>query len=637
MEQITLINMPFSTLRLPSIALTQLKSVLLQELGDRVSVRILYLNQDCAKFVGTRAYLEVSDSVEANMAGLGDWFFKTCAFPEAPDDAHAYFVRHFPNLSEEFQHIKRLLLRKREQAGEFLDELVTRYQLDQDRLVGFTSMFQQNVASFALAKRIKQRNPACTVVVGGANCETPMGQEIARNVKSVDFVFSGPGLKTFTTFVKNHVDHQEAACHQIRGVFSKKNLLFSQVDKSAIGEELDLNRYVPLDYDSFLDSTLRNFPEIEPMLNFETSRGCWWGQKAHCTFCGLNGQSMNYTAANAELALQVLDDMFKYVPRCRRFMAVDNIMPKNYIADVFAKVTPPDNTVIFYEVKADLTPSDMAIMSKAHVTEIQPGIEALATSTLKLMKKGTTAFQNIKFLKNCVIHGIKPSWNLLIGFPRETEDVYRKYLEDIPLLSHLYPPVGAFPVRFDRYSPYFTKAAEYGLSLKPNPFYKTIYPFSDEALANMAYFFVDQSYASAHLSSTVQWSTVLQQKIDEWRMQWDTEYRDQPPTLEMVNLGTETAIRDFRGSQEVVYKISPISKVLLEELETPSHMERLTSRRWQFSGIDLAAELECLKARGLVFEENERWLSLVMGKPGSEALEEPTPDTREEFAVCGNV
>ena len=40
-----------------------------------------------------------------------------------------------------------------------------------------------------------------------------------------------------------------------------------------------------------------------------------------------------------------------------------------------------------------------------------------------------------------------------------------------PLLVHLPPPSGAFPVRFDRYSPYFTRAAEYGLELVPLDFY----------------------------------------------------------------------------------------------------------------------------------------------------------------------
>ena len=32
-------------------------------------------------------------------------------------------------------------------------------------------------------------------------------------------------------------------------------------------------------------------PDVAPTLLFETSRGCWWGAKSHCTFCGLNGGS----------------------------------------------------------------------------------------------------------------------------------------------------------------------------------------------------------------------------------------------------------------------------------------------------------------------------------------------------------
>ena len=35
-------------------------------------------------------------------------------------------------------------------------------------------------------------------------------------------------------------------------------------------------------------------PSHSTYLTFETSRGCWWGQKHHCTFCGLNGEGMGY-------------------------------------------------------------------------------------------------------------------------------------------------------------------------------------------------------------------------------------------------------------------------------------------------------------------------------------------------------
>lgn len=30
------------------------------------------------------------------------------------------------------------------------------------------------------------------------------------------------------------------------------------------------------------------------LLVLEGARGCWWGEKHHCTFCGLNGSLMKF-------------------------------------------------------------------------------------------------------------------------------------------------------------------------------------------------------------------------------------------------------------------------------------------------------------------------------------------------------
>ncbi len=46
------------------------------------------------------------------------------------------------------------------------------------------------------------------------------------------------------------------------------------------------------------DAALRDTP-----LPFESSRGCWWGEKQHCTFCGLNGGTMKHRAKSPERVL----------------------------------------------------------------------------------------------------------------------------------------------------------------------------------------------------------------------------------------------------------------------------------------------------------------------------------------------
>ena len=39
---------------------------------------------------------------------------------------------------------------------------------------------------------------------------------------------------------------------------------------------------------------------IHPALLLETARGCWWGAKQHCTFCGLNGSFMEFRSKSPQ-------------------------------------------------------------------------------------------------------------------------------------------------------------------------------------------------------------------------------------------------------------------------------------------------------------------------------------------------
>ena len=91
---IALVNMPFAETPYPSIALTQLRSVVQQRFGDRVKPRIHYVNHDFAKYFGPGAYALIT-SLPSTVAGLGDWLFRPVAFPEAEDNSDYYFARYY--------------------------------------------------------------------------------------------------------------------------------------------------------------------------------------------------------------------------------------------------------------------------------------------------------------------------------------------------------------------------------------------------------------------------------------------------------------------------------------------------------------------------------------------------------------
>lgn len=619
MHEIALINMPFASLRFPSLALTQVHAVVDRELAGRARAEVLYLNHDFARYLGVDFYQRIAVDMEAPYNGLGDWFFRQAAFPDLEDNTALYFQRYFPHRSEDNEKLKARILDKRPGLVEILDQLIDRYALDRRDLIGFTSMFSQNVASFAMARRIKERNPGAVVVMGGANCESPMGREIVNLVEPVDFVFSGTGLRSFPDFVRCLLDGDEDGLQRINGVLSKTNEA-TQTLRSSVGDEMPLDSLpVEIDYDPFLDLLTKNFPgsQVEPILPFETSRGCWWGERAHCTFCGLNGVTMAYRSMDAVRAGQLIRSLFKYSDRASRLQCVDNIMPKHYPQQVFSGLETPERMTIFYEVKVDLTDQDMRWLSEARVKEVQPGIEALATSTLKLMRKGTTAFQNVRFLMDCVRYDIFPDWSLLVGFPGEKEEVYEKYLEDIPTLVHLPPPSGVYPIRPDRFSPYHTNADDYGLDLQPSDFYELVYPFDKASLANLAYFFRDHNFSAEYFTAMVRRIDELREMVELWRSRWSTEDHELPPMLYRMDRDGTTVVYDSRAGTPVVHEVSPAGLDVLQSLGRPRRRRDLVADLGRAAGVDPEAELAALRAMGLIFEERGQAFSLVLSEKPS--------------------
>src|SRR5215469_8294457 len=392
MSEIVLIEMPFADIRMPSLGLTRLKHVVEKE-NPALKVEILYLSHCFAGYFGIDFYQQVAMNTRHLTSGLGDWIFRQVAFPQAPDNAMQYLAQYYPSGDAADRAMQAGLLEKRNGLQGLIDDVIQKHRLDQAAIVGFTSFFSQNNACFAMARSIKKANPKATIVMGGANCEHPMGAEIVNNVDSIGYVFSGPALVSFPAFVRLHLDGARDSAGQLQGVFAKERSFPAQngapaaikpgVGTSPLGESLDINTPIPLEYDSFLESYRRlTGDHLVPRLPFETSRGCWWGEKSHCTFCGLNSSSMSSRAMAPARAIQQFHALFSYSSRCKELFCIDNILPKNYLAEVFPHLDTPLGMSIFYEVKSDLSEVDLRTLSRAGVTCVQPGIEALNSSKI---------------------------------------------------------------------------------------------------------------------------------------------------------------------------------------------------------------------------------------------------------------
>jgi ribosomal peptide maturation radical SAM protein 1 len=606
---LVLVNMPFAAATIPSFALSQLTALVRRDYPD-VHVQTLYFNHDFANYFGIDLYTEIAENLDHHVTGLGEWLFRAVAFPELPDNVDAYLRRYYRQPSA--AGLRQTILEKRAGVADLCAELAEAQAFRAADVVGFTSMFAQTVPSLAIARLLKERDPEVVTLLGGANCETPMGTAVARNFEMIDYVFSGPALRTFPMFLDRMLEGRLEECDEIPGIVTRRNCDHPRFSKM-IGAERDIDDFVEPVYADFVDSFTRKLSghDLEPILFFETSRGCWWGERSHCTFCGLNGLTMAYRAMSADIAVEQFQLLFRYYPWCKTFFGVDNIMPLEYVRDVLPRLRPPPQATLFYEVKVNLSAEDLEQMARAQVTYIQPGVEALATSTLKLMRKGTTAFHNLTFLMNCAKIGIRPTWNLLVGFPGEEEEVYQKYVGDIQLLVHLPPPSGVYPVRFDRFSPYFNEAEAYGLDLHPLDYYGLVFPIGAEDRASLAYYFADHSFG-AYMEQASRWIGKLDPLIARWRELWAEQER---PLLRLRSSSGGMEVIDSRSGELQAHPITRSAAELLISLRKPRRLEQITRGS---SPAAVEEDLALLRELGFLFQEGERMMSLVAFGSGAE-------------------
>lgn len=644
MMRMALIDMPFSVLRAPSLALTQLKAVVDAQLADRVKTDVLYLKHDVAARLGVQRYDKISLCSEL---GLGEWLYRRAAFPDAPDDVDAFFEYlcdkdpwrcSYAGVDQSLpspEQMKLQCLGLRQVLERQLHEMVADYRLDGYDLVGFTTTFGQPIPAIAMARRLKQLRPDMVTFVGGAPCEGTMGVALLRNVQVFDFVFSGAALKTFPRWVAALVRGDLDASHGIRGVFSRPRLKAMGPRLSEeYGEELEIDAELPVTYDDFLDSAQRKLEGTvsKLCLCFQTSRGCWWAQRMPCTFCGLNAAHARYTAMRPDKALALLQGLVdRYGRRVRRFQAVDCALPREYPQHVFGHLRPPPGIAFHYELRVDLSGQEIETLVRGGLRSANVGIEALATPSLRLMRKGTTAFQNIAFLKRAS-RRMQCLWFLLVGSVGEAEATYEKYVRDFPRLWHLFPPLQIFPLWFDRHSTYFRTPETYGLRLEPAPKYALLYPFPAEDIRDLAYHFQDRSHLDTQGQVLRRWWQPLQESIDQWRRRFAGQDGKPAAALYRQPADDGALIVDTRSGDTVVRRLSRADADLLELLEQPLRPETLGQRASGLNVTEWAARVRDFSDAGWLFEENGTCMSLVTPPAGPVDADGSSPAAETPYA-----
>lgn len=533
--------------------------------------------------------------------GVGDWVFTPPLY-----EVDTYRANEFADFLTRRSIDPEVPVAMQAHARAFVRALAAKIAADPPDVVGFTSTFMQNVPSLALAKELKRIAPCVVTVLGGSNCDGAQGPALHRNFPQLDFVISGEGERALPALLDAIASGgSTAAIPGLSWRDAEGRTVANQQAKSALPFAM-----VPApDYDSYFTALRKSVVHrtVRPMAVLETSRGCWWGERHQCTFCGLNGSNINFRSKAPErIAREVRDLAERY--RVLDLIMVDNILDMKYLATAMPELAALDCDLrIHYEIKSNMSREQLRSLRDANVLFVQPGIESLSSRVLDLMDKGVSAAHNVRMLRDAEDLGLNVTWNILYGFPGETEDDYRPLLRGFPALEHLQPPTGAWRIALERFSPHFEDPGQGFMFRRPADIYDYIYQVPRDQLYDLVYLF---DTTEAGISGPIE--DEIKGAVD----QWAESYKRSTLSYWVDDVG-RVVIEDRRVSW-------PEETFVLDEVKSNIYLGMFRGagaegvrRRLAEAGHPVTADrieelLRWFVDRGLAFEDGGRYVSVAL-------------------------
>jgi ribosomal peptide maturation radical SAM protein 1 len=612
--RIAFVQMPWASPARPSIAIGILASIC-REVG--VEHEALYLNIDTACAVG----IEVAERFASSrhLFGFSEHLFAVDLFGAA--------ALHSDELLEDMAGQADLAVSSLQRLRDrtipaLLSVMEERVLACEPTVVGFGAMFNQVMPILALAARLKRRRPDLLVICGGACFDGEMGQEYHRALPEViDHVFLAEAEASFRTFLHRLQAGERAAT--IPGVTWWQDGRVNLVP----GEPLrDMNESPTPEYDSYFAERARAEREYGVRLEldrlpFESSRGCWWGEKNHCVFCGLNPAVLPFRPKSIERTVSEIVTLAER-HRVTRLIATDWIVSREQRAEIFRRLQERGLDLdIFYETRADMSKEEITLMKAAGVHRAQPGIESFSTPLLRYMRKHSQGIRQIQFLRWCREARVHPAYHLLAGFPGEDPAWFAEMSELIPHLVHLDPPQhNVFTVEMHRFSPLFNLREQYGVvDYDVRADYQFNFPDGLVDRRKTGYFF---EFTSRRLPDPDPYLAPLREVVQAWIL----AHREPHPPSYTYHLGPGfVRVVDHRGPGRPERSLGGLARdvlLLCDEVKSKGSLrsDLVPVHGGAVGRGQLDAEIRWLVDEGILLEEGELLLTLpISAQPRSTA------------------
>jgi len=593
MKKIALISTPWPLFNRPSIQLGSLKAFLKEKI-PQIEVNNLHFYLNIAYRIGYELYSKISEST-----WLSEPIYAAILYPEKREDIRRLWSRYAKRMLKEKVDFYQICEVIKEESIQILDSI----DWDDYLLIGLSCCFSQLTSSIYFIKEIKKRSPHLKIVIGGSSCSADMGKSLIQNFEEIDFVIQGEGELPLVYLVSCLIEGKEVKDYP--GILHR-----SCMDESfGISQINSLDELPVPDYsDYFIQaekvSLKRPFQVKLPM---EISRGCWWGR---CRFCNLNIQWKGYRYKSKE---RVINEIRTLVERHQilSISFMDNLIPPNS-KEIFMELGKIKKDLrLFAEIRANTSLDLLIWMGKAGMNEVQVGVEALSSSLLNKMNKGTTAIQNIEIMKNCEAKGMpKIAGNLILEFPGSDEKDVRETINNLDFVFPFYPLKGiSFWLGYGSFvwnNPEIFSIRKTG----NHPNYSYIFP--EEVFKKLI--LMIQGYRGKIREQKKLWNPV-RKKINDWTryyMDMHSLPKDEP-ILGYQDGESFLIIRQrISRGKNMIHKLKGLSRsIYLFCIKNRSFSEILD----HFPGLDhlrLLPFLRMMVEKRLMFNEGDRYLSLAV-------------------------
>ncbi|MCP4350474.1 MAG: radical SAM protein [Desulfobacterales bacterium] len=329
-----------------------------------------------------------------------------------------------------------------------------------------------------------------------------------------------------------------------------------------------------------------------------------------CAFCNLNLQWEGYRSKSPSQAVSETDCLTSK-HKTLSIAVMDNVLPIKSSGDIFSRLGKLDKDFRFFcEIRATATWDELKVMKAAGLQEVQIGIEALSTSLLKKLNKGTTAIQNLEIMKNCEALGIVNRSNLMLHFPGSDSQDTDETLQTLEFAIPFYP------LKFVHFwlgleSPVWQNPRAFGVKAVFNhPNYAALFP--RDIFRSMI--FMIQAYRGDIRLQRKLWKPV-KEKITAWEKAYaELRSRASPSPLLSFRDGRDfLIIRQKRlNSEPFTHRLEGTSRAIYLFCQAHRSVKRIVDNFPGTGQEKIVPFLKMMADKKLMFEENGKYLSLAV-------------------------